>query len=80
MTTKTTPQSSGSVYMLQHVAREDADDEDVKVLGIYSTQKKAEAAIEQLKQLPGFNRFPDSFQISEYDLDKLQWSEGFVTR
>jgi len=28
-----------TVYLLQHVAREDTDDEDIKVLGIYSTRE-----------------------------------------
>jgi hypothetical protein len=80
MPAKTSPQSSGSVYLLQHVAREGTDDEDVKVLGIYSSPRKAEIAIEKFKQLPGFDRYPDSFHIDKYELDKLEWSEGFVTR
>ncbi len=66
-----------TVHLLQHVAREDTDDEDIKVLGIYSTQEQAEIAIEQLKLLPGFDRYPDSFHVGKYELDKLEWSRGF---
>ena len=80
MPAKTSSQSSSSVYLLQHVAREDTDDEDIKVLGIYSTLKKAEIAVEKFKQLPGFDRYPDSFHIGKHELDKLEWSEGFVTK
>ncbi len=30
------------VYLLQHVAREDASDEDIKTIGIYSSKEKAQ--------------------------------------
>ena len=69
-----------TVYLLQHVAREDTDDEGIKVLGIYSTREKAEIAIEQFKLLPGFDRYPDSFHVGKYELDKLERSEGFITQ
>jgi hypothetical protein len=69
-----------SVYLLQHVAREDTDNEDIKTLGIYSSQGKAQAAIKRLVKLSGFRRFPDSFYTDRYTLDQDEWAEGFVTK
>ena len=80
MTIKAKPRTFRSVYLLQHVAREDTDDEDIKTLGIYSSQGKAEVAIKRLVQLSGFRRFPDSFYIDRYTLDQDEWAEGFVTK
>ena len=80
MTIKAKPRTFRSVYLLQHVAREDTDDEDIKTLGIYSSQAKAEAAIKRLVELPGFRRFPDSFDMDRYTLDQDEWAEGFVTK
>lgn len=68
-----------SAYLLQHVAREDTDDEDVKALGIYSSPSKARAATKRFVKLPGFRRYPDAFHIDRYTLDRDEWTEGFVT-
>jgi hypothetical protein len=62
------------------VAREGKDDEDVKVLGIYTTEKKAKLAIRRFKKLLGFKRYPDGFYVDSYKLDEATWSEGFITR
>ena len=80
MTTKANPRALGSVYLLQHVAREDTDDESVKALGVYSSESKARAAIKRLVKLPGFRRYPKSFYIDRYTLNQDKWIEGFVTR
>lgn len=67
------------VWVLQHVAREDTDDEDVKLLGVYSSPQSAEVAISRFRQLPGFQDYPESFYIGQHELDRDQWTEGFVT-
>lgn len=51
----------------------------VKVIGIYSTQALAEAAIGRTRLLPGFVDRPDSFTIHRYDIDKDHWPRGFVS-
>ena len=68
-----------TVFVLQHVAREDEDDEDVKFIGVYSTQSSAEAAITRLRTRPGFSDYPDGFYIDEYEIGKDHWTEGFFT-
>lgn len=72
-------QTLPSVYLLQHVAREGSDDEDVKVLGIYSNERKAKRAIVRFVKLPGFKRYPKGFYVDRYQLDESNWTEGFLT-
>jgi hypothetical protein len=66
------------IYVLQHV-HAIGDDEDVKLIGVYSSREKAQAAIARLSKAPGFSEAPDGFHIDEYHLDKDQWAEGFST-
>jgi hypothetical protein len=66
-----------SVFILQHVAREGADDEDVKLIGVYSTRQKAQASIARLRRQPGFRECPDGFHIDRYEIDQDCWAEGF---
>ncbi|OCG41473.1 hypothetical protein A9G29_07200 [Gilliamella sp. Fer2-1] len=66
------------VYFLYHILYEDTDDEDVKLIGIYSSYKQAKLVIEQLKNKPGFIDFPDDFQISRSFLNQDSWVYGFV--
>lgn len=54
--------------------------EKIKLIGIYSSHKKAKKIIEKLKHVQGFNRFSeDDFYIDEYTLNDTHWNEGFVT-
>jgi hypothetical protein len=69
-----------SVHMLWHLRPEDHEEEDVKIIGIYSTLKNAQDAIERFIKEPGFKDFPTGFQITEYELDRDSWVEGFVRR
>ncbi|MET8625070.1 hypothetical protein ABZW30_15140 [Kitasatospora sp. NPDC004669] len=55
----------------------DDDEDDVKVLGLYSTRARAEARIERARTLPGFRSAPDGFAVLEYALDAPRWPEGF---
>jgi hypothetical protein len=55
------------------------DKEDVKLIGIYSSQQEAEAAIQRLQQQPGFSETPAGFTIGKYALNKDHWTEGFFT-
>ena len=56
----------------------DGDDDNALLLGVYSTEEKAADRIERSLALPGFVDFPDDFQISRYEVDRDQWTEGFV--
>ncbi|MFF8381534.1 hypothetical protein ACF07V_36095 [Streptomyces sp. NPDC015661] len=57
---------------------DEQDGDDVKLLGIHSSEGAAEERMRRARLLPGFADEPDCFQIGEYDLDDDQWTEGFV--
>lgn len=62
-------------YLLQH---ENPLNEDVKVIGLYSSEASAREAIARLQAQPGFCDYPDGFSIDLYELDRDHWTEGFV--
>lgn len=55
------------------------DNEDVKLIGIYSSADSARQAVERSQRLVGFCDVPDGFEISKYILDADHWTEGYVT-
>jgi len=78
------------VFLLQHLNTLPDGSEDSKIIGIYSSRATAAAAIERLRDQPGFSSSPslidptadeevDGFYIDEYAVDKDNWPEGFVT-
>jgi hypothetical protein len=44
--------------------------DDVKLLGVYSSDIAAQARIESARMLPGFSDEPDCFQVTPYTVDK----------
>jgi hypothetical protein len=66
-----------SVFLLWYV-REVEGSEDELLIGVYSTQQEANAAIERLKSKPGFVDCPTGFQIHPHSLNRDGWSEGFT--
>jgi hypothetical protein len=67
------------IYLLSHVHEFEDGHEDTKIIGIFSTREKAEAALDHVRNRPGFRDWPEGFDISEYGLDGLEWSEGYDT-
>lgn len=66
------------VYLLWLV-QESVQGEDTELLiGVYRTEEDARAAIERLKNKPGFVRYPDGFQIHDRTVGEDSWIEGFV--
>jgi len=66
-----------TVFVLQHVRRYGDDEENVKFIGVYSSQSAADSAIRRLSIQPGFKDSPDGFAVDEYEIDKDHWCEGF---
>lgn len=66
------------VYLLYHVNEFRKEDEDVKLLGVFSSKEKAKKVLNSHKLLPGFKDNIEGFLIDEYILDKSEWNEGFV--
>lgn len=69
---------NNSAYILWHTRDPDAEDEDSKLIGVYSSRDLAEAARTRASKLPGFCNQPDGFIIEPYPIDKDHWTEGFV--
>ncbi|MGB8600725.1 MAG: hypothetical protein WCD42_00865 [Rhizomicrobium sp.] len=66
-----------TVYDLWYV-RGYTDREDTKLLiGIFSSTEKAEEAITELSQKPGFADWPEGFEIHHTKLDHCDWPAGF---
>lgn len=65
------------VYLLQH-CYEINNCEEIKTIGIYSTEEIAQDVIRKIILLPGFKDFPESFHIDKYALDEDNWKEGFI--
>ncbi len=69
------------VYLLWHTHLDETLDggEDVKLIGVYSTKDFAEEALIRISEVEGFRDHKEGFEISEYELDKDNWTFGFVT-
>jgi len=67
-----------NLYVLHHAHDLEAEI-DVKLIGIYSSEQKAEEAKLRALVLPGFSEYPDGFHIDRYELDQDNWAEGYVT-
>lgn len=75
----------GKTTMIQTYCRlwhrhtdEEGRDHD-KLLGIYSTQERAEIGLALMRGKPGFQEYPDGFEINEGTVDRTYMTEGFVT-
>lgn len=77
------------VFLLQHLHVHSDGDEDVKVIGVYSSREEALAAVGRKSLYPGFCECPKlidplvdddkcGFYIDAVTVDKDQWSDGFV--
>lgn len=67
------------VFLLQHTHEAADGSLDVKLIGVYSTELAARAAISRLSRRRGFAEHPAGFEISVYQLDATHWQEGFVS-
>lgn len=67
-----------TIFILHHSYELD-ELEETKLIGVYSTNEQAELAINRLKDKNGFKDRPDAFEISEYELDTDNWTEGFAS-
>jgi homoserine kinase type II len=68
-----------TVYDLWFVREyEHRDDTEIHI-GIYASEADAQAAVQLLKEKPGFREYPDGFDITPQRLGLTGWTEGFVT-
>lgn len=70
--------SPARVFVLEHVHVKDDGEEDVKLIGLYSSRARAEEAVVRLISMPGFRDTPEGFSIGEYPIDQDGWAEGYT--
>jgi hypothetical protein len=69
-----------TVFLLQHVHEFDDGREDVKLIGVFSSEALARDAQRRVSDQPGFRDRPHGFDISEHQIDgDIGWPEGYVT-
>tara|TARA_B110000305_G_C19322962_1_gene579880 strand:- start:802 stop:1056 length:255 start_codon:yes stop_codon:yes gene_type:complete len=79
-----------SVFLVQHLHRLPQDEDSITVIGVYCSRAEAIQAVERLSLQPGFSDFPkivnfdnddddQGFHVSEYELGKDHWTEGYET-
>jgi hypothetical protein len=68
------------LHVLWHSYQPDptVDHDEETFIGIYSSEEKARAAVEQLRLKPGFRDYPDGFEIHPQQVDATGWDEGFI--
>jgi hypothetical protein len=67
------------IFILWHV-HELPDEEDIKLIGVYSTRELAEQAQQRALTQPGFCDAPEGFCIDCYQVNKDHWTEGYITQ
>ena len=72
-------QSKNKVYLLHHCRKDDEYMENCKFIGVYASEEDAMAAIERLKNQPGFCCYPQGFHFEACEINKDRWTEGFIT-
>ncbi|WP_116812344.1 DUF7336 domain-containing protein [Steroidobacter cummioxidans] len=78
-----------SVFVVQYSHRLPSGEDSVFMIGVYQTESAARSAAARLSAQPGFCKHPhvvdegddddQGFHITQYELDKDHWTEGFVT-
>lgn len=67
------------VFILHHVHELEDQEDEVKLIGVYSSDEIAKQAVERMKVLPGFCDAQDGFCIDAYTVDEDNWIEGYIT-
>ncbi len=67
------------VFVVQHVRQFSDGREDVKLIGVYASQARAQQAVDRFRLLEGFRDYPSGFTIDRYIVDQDNWAEGFKT-
>ena len=51
----------------------------MKLIGVYASEADAEAAVNRLRDRPGFQDHADAFHIDPYRVGQDHWREGFAS-
>jgi hypothetical protein len=65
------------LFVLKYVHEFENGEEDIKLIGLYSSEENARQAIKRLQRKPGFRERPRGFQLDPMELDRDHWVNGF---
>jgi homoserine kinase type II len=68
---------TSAVQLLWFVQQRAGSDDTELLIGVYGTEQDAKAAVERLRDKPGFADFPQGFLIEQYEVNQDHWTEGF---
>jgi hypothetical protein len=66
------------VYLLWFEQERETGEDIELLIGVYASETDARAAIELVKDQPGFREYPEGLQIHERQLGATSWTEGFI--
>lgn len=65
------------LFVLKYVHEFENGEEDVKLIGLYSSEANARRAIRRLRNKPGFRDRPRGFRLDTMAVDRDHWVNGF---
>jgi hypothetical protein len=65
------------VFVVMHELPYDDGHEDTRMIGIFSTARRARDAVRKVHNKPGFRQYKRGFDVSKCLVDHPQWTEGF---
>ena len=67
------------LYLLHYVKEFEDGHEAVKLLGAFSSKKKAKEALSTIVKKNDLEKIYELFEIDAYTIDRIGWEEGYVT-
>jgi hypothetical protein len=67
-----------TLFVLQHLRKDPDGYDNLKLIGVFSSEDLAKKVLESHRALLGFVDYPNGFDLAKYELDQGYWTEGFV--
>ena len=68
-----------AVYLVQHSYELNEGENETKIIGVFSSLKKAQLIINKYRTIKGFKRYQNEFHVDKYRLNENWWKDGFIT-
>ncbi len=65
------------LYEIYHLNKKN---DDLKIVGRFTSLKEVKKIIEEYKQYEGFKDNPNGFFIDKYEINKLCWQDGYFKK
>jgi len=72
-------QNLKKLFLLYYIFEFKDGHEDVKIIGAFSSKKKAKTALTNIKKIPELKKARKYFFIHENSIGRISWEEGFIT-